>query len=544
MEPGPVVFDISSDEEESGVTEPKGDEYDWLAEYLDSDDKKSDDDSDEVVVLGEVKPKSRSKSSKPTVVDGDDDCVVLDGDPDKPVVDDAVNDSDELLIVGEKGQFSLMANVAGFELAEVSGEGYGLWVRNSSCRIACRDFPHSRHLCASFPFNTTPHEKHCDQCHCYVCDLPAPCVHWATCTSSIDHCHATDKEETWRIQRRSFKLGKIPPLPPSKFSDGPPQLNQVSPLNIFQLSPNSWSQTHVSRPSTIQGCSSTNTSFPTPTIISRSRSQQPGSTLSKNRLQPCIVSGGTLVGASHNIRKANGHLIGNSSPQFVSSHTMFKRPGNIGVTLPRNQSACSSLNNKNRVTVAQYVRTPTSTPALDDLNTIRWDNILSTTHQSSFDQNLVSTALNTLPSQPETYSQHVPPSNDNQHFYQPGNQFQNNGQSIYNHGNETQNSSQNARLESIGSVGVEDASTVNYSSSWVNNAVQSIQQPPVEDVRLQSTESLFEPSVQVSDISTDFGFDDWLLEAQSVPAVADGSMPPPLDVFSPEPAPIDADMKA
>lgn len=109
MDPGPLVFDISSDEESSGHSEPKGEDFDWLAKFFDSEDKESDDDSDDVVVVAEVKPKQRSKSSKPTVrdVDVDDECVILDGDPDKPsgVVDDSASGGeDDLLIVGEKGQ--------------------------------------------------------------------------------------------------------------------------------------------------------------------------------------------------------------------------------------------------------------------------------------------------------------------------------------------------------------------------------------------------------------------------------------------------------
>ncbi|RWR87407.1 hypothetical protein CKAN_01634800 [Cinnamomum micranthum f. kanehirae] len=30
-------------------------------------------------------------------------------------------------------------------------------------RVACRDYPHSRHLCAKFPFDKTPHESFCEQ---------------------------------------------------------------------------------------------------------------------------------------------------------------------------------------------------------------------------------------------------------------------------------------------------------------------------------------------------------------------------------------------
>ncbi|KAK6164373.1 hypothetical protein DH2020_001237 [Rehmannia glutinosa] len=76
--------------------------------------------------------------------------------------------------------------------------------------VACRDFPHARHLCAKFLFASTPHEFHCGQCHCYVCDSLAPCSHWGTGVASIDHCHATDKEEYWKAERKRMKKGDKP----------------------------------------------------------------------------------------------------------------------------------------------------------------------------------------------------------------------------------------------------------------------------------------------------------------------------------------------
>ncbi|GLU21346.1 hypothetical protein SLE2022_374910 [Rubroshorea leprosula] len=47
-------------------------------------------------------------------------------------------------------------------------------------QVACREYPHSRHICLKFPFDTTPHENFCEQCYCYVCYCAAPC--------SIGHC--------------------------------------------------------------------------------------------------------------------------------------------------------------------------------------------------------------------------------------------------------------------------------------------------------------------------------------------------------------------
>ncbi|XP_006651023.1 uncharacterized protein LOC102704601 [Oryza brachyantha] len=118
--------------------------------------------------------------------DGDDDnCVVLDGDPDKAVV--VVNeerpgqaDPEELQIISEKGE------------------------------LACRDFPHPRHLCVSMLFRTNSRAEYCAMCHCYVCDSPAPCAFWGSGTKPTDHCNATDKDAKWNKMRQSFRHKNMP----------------------------------------------------------------------------------------------------------------------------------------------------------------------------------------------------------------------------------------------------------------------------------------------------------------------------------------------
>ncbi|MBA0768741.1 hypothetical protein Gotri_017521 [Gossypium trilobum] len=74
-------------------------------------------------------------------------------------------------------------------------------------RVACRDYPHSRHLCLQFPFDTTPHDRHCHLCYCYVCDSAAPCEFW------VLHCDASEHVETWKSQRQV----RIPKGQPSRF---------------------------------------------------------------------------------------------------------------------------------------------------------------------------------------------------------------------------------------------------------------------------------------------------------------------------------------
>lgn len=101
MEENTVVFDISSDEEPALDVAAGGDDFGWLTKLL-CDDV---DDSDEVVVVGEIKSKSSKVTANKNCED-DDDCVILDGDPDKPVAvdEDKADDGDDLVIVCQKGQ--------------------------------------------------------------------------------------------------------------------------------------------------------------------------------------------------------------------------------------------------------------------------------------------------------------------------------------------------------------------------------------------------------------------------------------------------------
>uniref|UniRef100_A0ACD5UQE9 Uncharacterized protein n=1 Tax=Avena sativa TaxID=4498 RepID=A0ACD5UQE9_AVESA len=166
------VVEISSDEEEEEV-----DGSALVARKL-----RFDEVGDEGANLGVGKKKSESCCGKE-----DEDCVVLDSDPDGAVAVGEENgsagfggSSDDLLIVAEKGQ------------------------------VACRDFPHPRHLCSILPFISTSHFKHCSMCYCFVCDAPAPCIYWGTGVWTDDHCHGTDKEMRWKILRQAIKCGPLP----------------------------------------------------------------------------------------------------------------------------------------------------------------------------------------------------------------------------------------------------------------------------------------------------------------------------------------------
>ncbi|KAF4398857.1 hypothetical protein CsatB_002318 [Cannabis sativa] len=83
------------------------------------------------------------------------------------------------------------------------GDSADLTVLAEKGKVACRDYPHSRHLCLKYPFDQTSHESYCELCYCYVCDKPAPCSSWTEPKPA--HCHASEQEE-WKFQRRVRKM--------------------------------------------------------------------------------------------------------------------------------------------------------------------------------------------------------------------------------------------------------------------------------------------------------------------------------------------------
>nr|XP_043609932.1 uncharacterized protein LOC122581731 [Erigeron canadensis] len=190
MDPKKMVVDLSSDDED--------DDHKWLTKLLEEDDdddvKNNNNKKDDGVIMVNENEKKIVKSLKvklkvkECLLVDDDECVVLENDPNEKLEakskKDGVNEDDEIVVVSEKGQ------------------------------VACRDYPHSRHLCIKFPFSTTPDQSHCEQCYCYVCDSLAPCVYWGNGSATTDHCHATDKDDLWRLARentRNVSKG-VPPI--------------------------------------------------------------------------------------------------------------------------------------------------------------------------------------------------------------------------------------------------------------------------------------------------------------------------------------------
>ncbi|KAG7984846.1 hypothetical protein I3843_04G180600 [Carya illinoinensis] len=195
MDPVPVILDISSNKE-MGLGEPWGSGYgglDWLSKFLGcTNDKEPEDDSDDVVVVREViNAKRKLKPLKLSLRDADDDCG-----------------------------------------------------------IARRDYPHPCHLCAKFPFSSTPHDRHCEQCHYFV----------------------------YEPLRKTFKLGKNASL-----------LLFKSASASLPTAPDPMPQKQVFRLNVIRACS-TLPPYSVPSIISQGRSTLSISVLAKNRFHLSLIS--------------------------------------------------------------------------------------------------------------------------------------------------------------------------------------------------------------------------------------------------------------
>lgn len=116
-----AVVELSSDEDEID-TRVDMDYFNWLNDVMEAVDEKSDS-TDVVEVLSEVKGSVDSQYRKPNssnqaLIDDDDDCVILDGDPEKTTKTAAFedndklakncdNDDDDVLVVGQKGEVCL-----------------------------------------------------------------------------------------------------------------------------------------------------------------------------------------------------------------------------------------------------------------------------------------------------------------------------------------------------------------------------------------------------------------------------------------------------
>lgn len=381
----PEYVELSSDEdvrldENLGFDDSGEDDCDWIQELLKEVDRQTDtedsNESDDVVLVSEVvvSPKSKLKNCDTGLKDldeeeeEDDDCVVLDGDPDKPEAvenNQTVDESDELQVVAETGQ------------------------------VACRDYPHPRHLCVKYPFTSTGHEVHCNQCHCYVCDSLAPCLHW-----DANHCHATDKEEFWKNERKSLKNRHLAAISvPKLFTSLSADMIQISqgPVSVpfeFTYVPPS----QVPGPATIHACSRSS-SFP-------SGFDHSGQVVPRNRFRPNLVLQHLHSTGNDVIQRDRRHTAANGGLHVKSPPSVFKRTG-PGSPLLSNRRY--SLNQTYR---GQYMRTPPPMPMPIPVhnNSMRWQPLRAQmglelyTYQLPSQPNINANFPNSMPYQPQLSS--------------------------------------------------------------------------------------------------------------------------------------------
>ena len=166
------------------------------------------------------------------------------------------------------------------------------------------------------------------QCHCFVCDAPAPCKYWGNSTSADDHCHATDKDSKWRNMRQIFKKKLLPASFPEKHQNGvystmsPPR---QQPMQCHVSVPQSPSISHGSHPSL---------SIQSPHLNEGSQNQQ------RHPSVRVSLSVEATVGSPRAGRgTGNAHIA-----QSTHSHAIFKRAGTVApVFATRNASQfCSS----------------------------------------------------------------------------------------------------------------------------------------------------------------------------------------------------------
>ncbi|KAE9590996.1 hypothetical protein Lalb_Chr20g0113491 [Lupinus albus] len=236
--------------------------------------------------------------------------------------------------------------------------------------IACRDYPHPRHLCGNFPFSSTPHHSHCDKCHCYVCDSLAPCPKWGTGLLTTDHCHATDRSSIWKTLRKNFKLGKNAPFSVSTNYATSHDVRH-SQCNILQphwsansMLPNQRSSSKSLHTwSTISSPSVIPQNQPFRPALMHTRSS-PNSTLWNRVSRPnsTIPVCSTATNLSHSFPRqllgVRNHAIGkqrgrsgtmNVGLQFRGSHMVSSNVGSIGSAMTTNHSTLVSSGFNNNV---------------------------------------------------------------------------------------------------------------------------------------------------------------------------------------------------
>ncbi|KAL2900336.1 hypothetical protein RDABS01_025418 [Bienertia sinuspersici] len=161
------------------------------------------------------------------------------------------------------------------------------------------------------------------QCHCYVCDSLAPCPLWSSGIPSIDHCHATDKEECWKLERKRSRQLK----------------NPISPMPITKPNSGSLPPCHHRPPQLSTGPKQ----FSRPTLTSGKSEVKYA--VASTRFQPHLISRQHLRSCNGNTQ-VQGNRGASLAPRLISSRPMFKKSGSsISRPVVSNRPSYHALNN-------------------------------------------------------------------------------------------------------------------------------------------------------------------------------------------------------
>lgn len=425
---------------------------------------------------------------------------------------------------------------------------------------------------------------------------------WGTGLLSSDHCHANDKIEIWKNQRKNFKAGNTSPLLAStkhgtSLLAGHRQCNEILPPDITHLPPDSLLRNQASRSTVMHAFSSLNsmpyqvprpnnipvystaTNLTIPNVANHGRCQQSGgSTLVRNRYQPHPGPKQGLGVRRHTIHRDRRSGASSLQPQFLRSHMMPNKVANAGtVNYPSHVS--SGFSNHVNPAQQQSDKYHTATGLSSDRNRNEPNRVWLPRNLPLYPD---------PSSETQAYSQLLPQSNDGYIFYQSSIQG-NDAPSSYvacldsnQHGNQHQIGNQNENGSgNIAQCGIacqetyqpkpqEDSQSETsgnadisaFNSSWTENTGQSVEhlvecchlqgsgstnQPPNVNEgsnHVTATRSV-EPPTESSHIPSSLvDFENWLFDKDLIPRVIDnGALASELsNIPSPDLGPVDTGM--
>lgn len=209
----------------------------------------------------------------------------------------------------------------------------------------------------------------------------SPCSHWGTGVSSIDHCHANDKDEYWKAERkRKKKSDKL--VPGIRSATGPLDafIQTIRVPAIAPPQPNYLLQNQVLNP--IHPCSIT-PSVGVPNAVNQGRIHPSRRVLPNYKPRPELASPQLHATCSDNVASRDKRdNSGNRSAQSLRPRAVFKRPEFVGAPPNINHAYRSHLSRDATLKICRA----SQTPMLNEHHCSNQRNVRSRTVQSVLPQ--------------------------------------------------------------------------------------------------------------------------------------------------------------